>query len=294
MFHSDEEMSFEQHFKFYESWIKGLNVENDNYFTRQAENAHALAVWGGSQDLISETLNLAGATKNENARYYLQFGLGRRSMAIWTAFRGVYQLIPPDRDVPLTMDQVGLASNDLNAIYINIRGAMDNFAWCLQHLLVNEPIFKLKESQIGLFHPTFLKQSGMEKIKPLLEPFEQWSKDFKGRRDPAAHRVPLSIIPAIHDSTTLAQFQDIEQEISGLTNSAHQWIKKKDFQHSQLIFGEIEALRVKQQSLGKFFPFFEFDPTKSPATLYPTLPTDVGKYVLIARTLTKFLNGYHS
>ena len=210
-------------------------------------------------------------------------------MAIWTAFRGIYQLIPPDRNEPLMPDDGNETSNDLNAIYINIRGAMDNFAWCLQYILGDANSLNLLPAQIGLFNPVFLRQDAMRQIDKLLEPFKSWNKNFKERRDPAAHRVPLSIIRQILDPASQSQFREIGQRVSQFEANLYHAIGEKDYAESEKISADIDALRSEQQSLGKFRPFFEFDPAKSPIPLYPTLSSDVGKYVLISRKLIDFL-----
>lgn len=292
MFHGDEEMCFDFHHDNCKASIAGKNAESDLYFLHQAQHMHALAVWGGSQDLISAVLTLANAAKTLDAKYHLQYGLGRRSQAIWRAFRAIYFQIAPDRVLPLAMDDTTQASNDLNAIYLNIRGALDNFAWALQYSLVGTQVQKLHETQIGLFNLNFLKQPEMREVNVAVTPYKQWNTEFKERRDPAAHRVPLSIIPSIQNQNSLAELQEIDSNINKKTVNALQAANISQHQQSQLLFAEVEELHAQREKIGSFYPYFECDPSKPPIFLYPTLPADVGIYVVIARKMITILKAH--
>ena len=129
---SDLDLEFETNLAFYRWQLNG-RTKNDNYFTHQAQKMHALKVLSGAQDLISAVHTVSAKLQSKEAQFHVSYGLGRRTRAIWYAFRELHLLIPPDRTNPLPMDDVHRSSGLLNSIYINVRGALDNFAWCFRH-----------------------------------------------------------------------------------------------------------------------------------------------------------------
>jgi hypothetical protein len=54
--------------------------------------------------------------------------VGRRLRMILVAYRSVFDTIAPDRKEPLPLNEMAAVSRDLNIIYINICGALDNYA----------------------------------------------------------------------------------------------------------------------------------------------------------------------
>lgn len=120
MHHDDDQMNFSAHRAQKEMHFVHGNDENNKYFTHRAQDSHALCVWDGSQKLIFKVLELSGAVMALNAKIHLQFGLGRRTNTIWQTFRYLYQRIPPDRELPLPMDDALEASTMLNSLYINV------------------------------------------------------------------------------------------------------------------------------------------------------------------------------
>ncbi len=285
MHHDDDQMYFSTHLAQNQMFFVQGNHENNKYFTHRAQDSHALCVWSGSQELIFKVLMLSSEVIAPNSKTHLQYGLGRRTRSIWQTFRYLYHRIPPDRKLPLSMDDALEASTMLNSLYINVRGALDNFAFCLLDLYSMPSSPKLKDQQVGLFNPAYLKQPGFEKIKDVVELFSTWNKDFKNRRDPAAHRVPLAILPAIHTQETLLAYSNLELQISERKKEAAEASRVRDFEISQIKFEEIEKLRDQQEKLGKFEPCFQFDPGYNPIYLYPTISEDVGTFVVIARKL---------
>lgn len=281
----DDQMYFSTHLAREKINFIPQNHENNRYFTHQAQHNHALSVWGGSQKLIFKVLMLSGEAMASNSKIHLQYGLGRRTRTIWQTFRYLYQHIPPDREHPLSMDDAIEASTMLNSLYINVRGALDNFAFCLLDLFSISSNPKLRDQQVGLFNLAYLKQPGFEKIRGVVDPFSAWNNDFKNRRDPAAHRVPLAILPAIHTRETLLEHDRIELQIDEKMKEAAGASRALDHETSLAKFAEIEKLRAQQEKVGKFEPCFQFDPGYNPIYLYPTVSDDVGTFVVIARKL---------
>jgi hypothetical protein len=59
---------------------------------------------------------------------YIRFGVSRRLFMILSSFNEIVRLIPLDRQEPLVLDESNLLMKELNSLYINIRGVLDNLA----------------------------------------------------------------------------------------------------------------------------------------------------------------------
>jgi hypothetical protein len=71
-----------------------------------------------------------------------------------SSFRSFQSIIMPDRTVPLTVEQTDEVCRDLNSIYINILGVLDNYAWVMVHQFGNEETKKARPTSVGLFKST--------------------------------------------------------------------------------------------------------------------------------------------
>jgi len=93
----------------------------------------------------------------------------------------------------------------LNAYYLNLCGALDNLAWVLQYewqLLadVKEDGKRRHECRLrGAEFRTALKSKHSELVS-VLDQHDNWIKELANLRDPAAHRVPIYVPPAIATS----------------------------------------------------------------------------------------------
>jgi hypothetical protein len=82
---------------------------------------------------------------------YLRYGIMRRIRLMQSAFNDFRNIIFPERTEPLSQQESDNACRDLNAIYINIIGLLDNYAWLLAHQMATEATRKLHLIKIGLF-----------------------------------------------------------------------------------------------------------------------------------------------
>ncbi|HRX37621.1 MAG TPA: hypothetical protein P5337_14615 [Aestuariivirga sp.] len=289
---NDEELSFRKHLADY-SWALNKNAANNLYFTHQAQNMHALKVWDGTQRLIAAVHIAADRVKSPEAKYYVKYGLGRRSKAIWFSFRELYQTIPPERDIPLSFDDAERSSELLNSLYINIRGALDNVAWAFVNSLGGIKKFGMKETQIGLFSPQFQREQEFKHITTLLEPFVEWNKEFKRLRDPAAHRIPLTAIPSLQDSESLEEYARLQSEWSSKLTEFSTAAANGQHELAERTKQDADRLFAVLQNTGKYSPLFDYEPNAKPMPIYPTVPEDVGIYVIILRKSLSLL-GEHN
>jgi len=53
-----------------------------------------------------------------------------------------------------------------------------------------------------------------------MEPFKEWNRELSTRRDPAAHRIPLSVPPAFIDADTKDEYQRVSEDYATAVNDA--------------------------------------------------------------------------
>lgn len=287
---SDEQLEYKHHIKFYEKLGNLVGDDSrDRYWHQQAEYFHALSVCDGILDLYVNSIALAQKIGNSEADFQLRFGVARRAKFIWLSLRNLISLAHPEREEPLLHDQVEEAARDLNVIYINIRGVLDNYAALLVALLGSDQTRRLRPMQVALFGAEFLKDRNLVEVADFLAPFMAWNVDLKGRRDPAAHRIPLSIPPALIDGETREEFESVnaayQSAIVDLNNNNgtnDDVLMKAELVNAQ--FGRLERV-------GKFVPLFVHHPDEGVMKIYPTVPEDVGHLVKIGRGLGKIIAG---
>lgn len=278
---SDSRLNSKYHFDEYSWGIKG-GTSGQEYFIREALNSHALAVWGGAQRLINETLVVADQLTSKEAQYFIRFGLGRRSRAIWFSFRELYTLIPPSRDKPLLLDDADRVSEILNSIYIHLRGAFDNIAWAFVSSLGGAKRLGLRESDVGLFSRKLRKVEHLKELNSSLQHFDRWNEqEFKRFRDPAAHRVPLSAVTTLLDEESGKIFAKINEEWSAKNLQMARAMHEQDYVSAEKLKQEADSLWARLQEVGTYRPLFEYAADCDPMAIYPTVADDIGMYVQI-------------
>jgi hypothetical protein len=228
---------------------------------------HQRAVRGELLHFTEQVLLTATRLTNIKAQQYLRYGVGRRLRMILVAYCEVFDTIAPDRKEPLPLKEMAAVSRDLNVIYINIRGALDNYAWCIYHEREMIKTFNSVHTQVGLFHGLFRNTVELANLKSLLESHISWNEDLKSRRDPSAHRMPLYVPPAILNDAEAARHEAIWKE-------RQKAIEMGDYERDTELANE-------QHSLGTFRSQFLHDPDDGALPIYDTVPTDVGKLITI-------------
>ena len=137
----------------------------------------------------------------------------------------------------------------LNAYYLNLVGALDNLAWAITYereLLeeVNE-VDRACQRFCNLLGKSFRKR--LKERRPsavqTLGAADEWIRGIKQFRDPAAHRLPLTVIPQI-------LLQDDVEEYQGLLSRAQEALEGGDFH-------EHASLRHQSRTIGRFLPILE-------------------------------------
>jgi hypothetical protein len=262
------------HLQAHKDLLASPNMETKAGAMRRALEDHQLAVRSELFRFTEQVLGTAAKLANNKAQQYLRYGVGRRLRMVFVAYCGVFDTVAPDRKEPLPLNEMAAVSRDLNVIYINIRGALDNYAWCIYHERDMSKTFKF-ETQVALFYGLFRGAAELANLKSMLDQHMDWNKELKSRRDPSAHRMPLYVPPAILDDADAAHHEAIWKE---------RWeaIEKGDYERDT-------ELAVEQHGLGTFRAEFMHDPDDGAFPIYGTVPTDVGKLITIGTAINSDL-----
>src|ERR1700687_5755736 len=124
---SDEDLEYDHHLEFYKrlGHLTG-DPKEDAHWHREAEYMHFLCVSDAIRDVQEDAVVLSEKVTNPEANLQLRFGVARRTKFIWYSQRNIVDLIR-EREEPLPLESVEEVARDLNVIYINIRGTLDNF-----------------------------------------------------------------------------------------------------------------------------------------------------------------------
>jgi hypothetical protein len=158
---------------------------------------------------------------------------------------------------------------------------LDNLAWLLLDLFANDRTRNLAPMKVGLFSNEFLKDQNLADVAKFMEPFQEWNRELSSRRDPAAHRIPLSVPPAIIDAETKDKYQRVSKEYSNAINDAFE--SASNWEVAEPKFEKAHALHERLETIGKFVPLFVHHPDTGAMKIYPTVPQDIGQLVRVTR-----------
>lgn len=272
-----EEVDYQVHYQQYAAqFIIEGNTGNNRFFEQQAQEMHVLGVSQAVDRLTTDALLLLPMLGSENpAERLFRFGVMRRWRMIAASFREFRSIVTPARVEPLSLLQADKSCRSLNAIYIDLHGLLDNYAWTLVHLVGSEKSRNAKPMAISIFSQVFRTDPNLSSLAEKLSEFEAWQSEFKDRRNPAAHRIPLHVPPAALSEADAVEHRRLDR----LSSEA-------------LARGEFErASKISEATwkVGSFLPYFVHDPTEALMPIFPTLPTDIGQAVRIGRIIHDFL-----
>lgn len=147
----------------------------------------------------------------DEVRRHVRDGFTRRHFMIQQCRLWLSEHCDEDRKAPLSVYEATEAAIYLNALYLNIRGAFDNLAWSLKYrfdlLPGAEEYSEGRRGKVALFGGYFLddlrahRPQAVRRLRALIP----WAKEFKERRDPAAHRIPLLVPPGVISDEQVAK-----------------------------------------------------------------------------------------
>jgi len=257
----------------------------DGVWHRKAERLHALGVNDQLVEVMTRAIHVAQAYEGSDAAHQLTHGFGRRLKFIWLSMRSLISVCPPDRTKPMSSDEVEKTARDLNVIYINIRGCLDNLAWALPSVLNHGG--PIQPMAVDLFSSKYLTGIGGDALDPVVEPYRAWAKEISTRRNPAAHRIPLSVPPSILDRTTSGDFQRAYQIFQEAQATAFAACRPGHYPEAE--FAAARAAFEATESIGVFVPVFVHHPADGHTPIYPTVPTDVGQLLELSTSIIEEL-----
>lgn len=279
MFLTDERLIHSTHLG-EQRWNMSDNEESNSYFRNQAFENHMGVVIDAAGDLLVNAVVL-GQTKGGGAHKHLVYGVARRAGDIRVSLRDIFRITPPDRTQSLDQNETDVVSRGLNTIYINVRGCLDNLAYAAVESHGGLDTLGLKPRHVDLWEARFLDSAAGAGLAAELGEFSPWVKDLAERRNPAAHRIPLSVIPTVVDVEQLAERQRlIRQMLAPLPDGEVDLDKRRE---------EHEAIKAKIASIGTYSPQFAHDPLEGVIDIYPTVAEDVGTMIRIARMVLRHI-----
>jgi hypothetical protein len=250
----------------------------DNYVKSAALNVQSLTLLDHLRKALYRCLDLSSQMTAPRALYFIRYGAVRRLKMIWQAYHNLVSTVPSDRTEPLTSDESGDLTNNINTIYLNIRGVMDNLCWALLYELAPDMVTSesFRPMKVGLFQPLFSNEQRFVDLVGKLRSHKTWHDDLKSRRDPAAHQIPLYIPPQIVTPLEAAEYQNffgdfLASAVAGDSAGA-------------------DALDQRLERIGRFVPYFAHDPDQEPMPIYPTVSDDVGHLISIFETVDAFMS----
>lgn len=283
---SDQDLLFDTHLARYRWCLNGRD-EADQFWHHEAQDTHALCAIDGIGDIQVRVVIIAQQLPSGPAHHNLLYGAARRSKMIWGAMRQLYALVRPDRRQPLPHDDVFEAERALNDIYIHSRGLLDNYAWAIFHLFGDEELRKLHQNDVSLFRKNFQKNPSVSDFGEIALKFKEWETELKERRDPVAHRIPLTVPPAALNEADAETYRKLQAQANdafrNLTGLAAQQASMSDIESAS---EALKNLHLEMGKVGTFFPLIVHDPEKGGVPIYPTVAQDVGQVVTLARLLS--------
>ena len=274
-----DDLNFEVALKIFRPHFSGgTNLDNDAYFLSEAHDYFALMITDKLKDEFSLATPVGQHLLVQEAENYWRYGACRRLIAIWHAFRELTSVVPAVRHEPLSEDESVVVARNLNAIYVDLRGTLDNYAFSLLHSVIPNEVADLNKSEIGLFEKVMRRNAAFEALSCDLSNSKAWYSELKSKRDPVAHRIPLYVPTVITDSKDAERYESLARE---------HWaaILDLDFESAEAAFAELE-------SIGRVAPVFIHHPEEPYIPIHPTVSMDIAELIRIGRIVRKFLSDY--
>ena len=203
------------------------------------------------------------------------YGVARRLGSLHLSYSSLITIIPPNRRKPLLESESKYLENNLNLIYIHLRGLLDNFAWIFAYVTNPEKISNFNKMSIGIFNERY-QENFLKCPSDALKEFQAWNDDLSERRNPVAHRIPLYLVPSILSPND-------SESVSLHMKEAHKKALALDFQGFEDSFAKV-------RSVGSYSPVFAHNPKESLLNIYPTIPNDVGTLLSIQKILFEIID----
>jgi hypothetical protein len=147
----------------------------------------------------------------------------------------------------------------LNAYYLNLAGSLDNIAWALvyHHSLINnidedEPKHRRFAQHLGKDFLAEIRKKHLDQLSDGLETFRDWYWDMREFRDPAAHRIPLSVPRSVHSEEDVKEYYRLDKEAAELIAQGEE-ARGMDLIHQSYRLGKHMPIFVSETSKIKLY-----------------------------------------
>jgi len=291
MFREDE-LDFEYQLDRYRLCLTG-EPSHDQYWHHQAHDMQALVVGDALRDLMGAAVMYSSRVQDGEPLAHLRYGVGRRSKTLWLSIRNLTRLVPPDRESPMAQEEVDETARDLNVIYINIRGLMDNLAWAVVHQFGSVKTRELKPAAVGLFRKMIAQDDALMPLATTLDPYRKWDTEMAQRRDPAAHRIPLSVPPAVFDEASQQEWLDRKADYDAAMERALDLVRDRHADSDEA-FRRVHEASARMEAVGRFMPWFHHHYDDGQYPIYPTVPQDLAMMLKVSARVFEFMDGHLS
>lgn len=243
-----------------------------DYAFKEAAESHSLEVFDKLNECLTNMQNLLGVISNEDSKKHLAYGAFRRILMVLHSYSSIRNICHLERTKPLLPEEQRIVDQDINLVYINIRGIMDNLAWSFLYekdsQILTELELEVYRMRVSLFSKYILRSSTKNFWKIINENHKEWSVEFAKKRDPIAHGLPMYVVPKF--------FKDDDQakESSTMFTKSVDALLDKNFDLA-------DELRLYSHNLGIFIPMFASDPTEKLMSIYPIISEDISHIVRI-------------
>jgi hypothetical protein len=189
-----------------------------------------------------------------DARRHLHHGFIQRLFMLQAGRINLLEDADPTDLAPRGVYLATELSLQANAYYLNLRGGLDNLAWCLQYYFSLIPGTSDSEGQratVYLFAGPFLRalSAHLPSLANKIGALSDWATDLRNRRDPAAHRIPLQVPRTVFSEEDARRFRELEDQSAALIK-AGQYDEGMELWRSTEKLGVFRALLVQSGTTG--------------------------------------------
>ncbi len=233
---------------------------------------HTVQTSSALQDLLTQLAHLE--LKTSEAENFIRYGAGRRLKMVQHAFSKITSIARPDRSMRLSEEEGTNLTGNLNILYLNITGILDNLAWALLYEKT-EDAPSLEPHRVGLFKETIRNNSVFLELYSVIDEHVEWDKTFRQKRDPANHSVPLTVPPFFATPDERKEYENHRSAMQA--EAAHLRLDKPS---------EVPA---NLNDIGTFIPVFLRSYDDGLIPIYPTVADDLQRVKELSYGVIDFL-----
>jgi hypothetical protein len=207
------------------------------------------------RDLVYDATVTPSRIHNVRARQHLREGFNRRVLMLDASLQFVLENTRQQDGEPISVYVATDLAIHLNALYLNLCGALDNLAWALQyeHQLIQsaEESSGRQRLQINLFNSKFLRalEAVAGTLVTAIREHDGWYRDLRDLRDPAAHRIPIYAVPGVMTGQQANEFAELQAKAADLFNAGDH-DGGMDLIHKSTTIGTYKPLMILSHEAG--------------------------------------------